>query len=98
MDAKLKRLMEHGQNKVYLLSMTKPHKIVARGNVMSKCPTTKVGGICLDKLFWEVYIDIPIMPKEVLPRPYGCYKTIGDSAGATIAWPKFMVKMSNQSA
>lgn len=92
----LKKGNHQEKNQVYLLSMTKPYKAVARGNVISTSPKTKVGGIELDKMFWEIYIDVPIIPDEILPRPYEQFNKIGDCVGSTVAWPKFMTKSCNE--
>lgn len=72
---------------MYLKSLKKPHGNVARGYILSKDPTTKVGGVELGPQYWEVQIDVAILRNEPLLRPYGSYLTIGDAVGATVAWP-----------
>nr|CAD1824785.1 unnamed protein product [Ananas comosus var. bracteatus] len=77
---------------VYLRSLKKPHNHVAQGYLLSKDPTTKVGGFELGPQYWEIQVDVPIVRNEPLLRPYGGYQTIGDAVGATIAWPYTFVK------
>ncbi|XP_020082626.1 uncharacterized protein LOC109706239 [Ananas comosus] len=77
---------------VYLRSLQKPHNHVAQGYLLSKDPTTRVGGFELGPQCWEIQIDVPIVRNEPLLRPYSSYQTIGDAVGATVAWPYTFVK------
>nr|CAD1823341.1 unnamed protein product [Ananas comosus var. bracteatus] len=76
-----------GGNEVYLKSLKKPHGSVARGYILSKDPTTKVGGVELGPQYLEVQIDVAIVRNELLLRPYKNYLTIGDAVGVTVVWP-----------
>ena len=60
--------------------------VVARGFIVSKDPSTKVGGTPLGEDFWEVYIEKTFVTNEPLPRPYGNKSTIGDAYHSTVAW------------
>nr|CAD1841956.1 unnamed protein product [Ananas comosus var. bracteatus] len=77
---------------VYLRSLQKSHNHVAQGYLLSKDPTTKVGGFELGPQCWEIQIDVSIVRNELLLRPYSSYQTIGDAVGATVAWPYTFVK------
>ncbi|XP_058086040.1 uncharacterized protein LOC131233365 isoform X1 [Magnolia sinica] len=76
--------------RVLLTSIVKPGVTIAKGIVLSKDPLIKVGGHELGIGFWEVLIHVAIVPEEVLIRPYGRYKTIGDAIGTSIVWPSIM--------
>ena len=65
--------------------MRKLYPVVAHGNIISKCAATKVGDVEIGPLYWKIYIDIRVNPSKVLPRPFGCFQTVGDCVGATIA-------------
>ncbi|XP_058112926.1 uncharacterized protein LOC131255972 isoform X3 [Magnolia sinica] len=79
--------------RVLLTSIVKPGVTIAKGIVLSKDPLTKVGGHELGIGFWEVLIHVAIVREEVLIRPYGRYKTIGDAIGTSIVWPSIMCKV-----
>ncbi|XP_058067564.1 uncharacterized protein LOC131216938 isoform X4 [Magnolia sinica] len=78
---------------VSLTSIMKPGVTIAKGVVLSKDPLTKVGGHELGIGFWEVLIHVAIVRDEVLIRPYGRYKTIGDAIGTSIVWPSILCKV-----
>lgn len=66
-------------------------EVVAQGYLVTKDPSTKVGGMELGNKFWEVVVEAAVMPDEELIRPYEQYKTIGDVEGISIAWPSVLV-------
>nr|CAD1834506.1 unnamed protein product [Ananas comosus var. bracteatus] len=70
----------------------KPHRPVARGILFSRDPSTIVGGERLGQQYWDVYVEVAIMPNESLIRNFQNLKTIGDAARKSIAWPSFLVK------
>lgn len=74
-----------------LMSLGKPHRPVARGILFSRDPSTIVGGEKLGQQYWEVYIEVVIMPNESLIRSLQNLKTIGDAARKSIAWPSYLV-------
>ncbi|XP_058076697.1 uncharacterized protein LOC131225229 [Magnolia sinica] len=78
---------------VSLTSITKPEVTITKGVVLSKDPLTKVGGHELGIGFWEVLIHVLIVRDEVLIRPYGRYKTIGDAIRTSIVWPSILCKV-----
>nr|CAD1817843.1 unnamed protein product [Ananas comosus var. bracteatus] len=77
---------------VILKSPFRPYHSVAQGTLISKDPTTQVGGEKLGNQFWEIYIEIAMVPSEKLIRSYGKFKTIGDAVLQTIAWPSTFVE------
>nr|CAD1824622.1 unnamed protein product [Ananas comosus var. bracteatus] len=74
-----------GGKEVTLMSLGKPHRPVARGILFSRDPSTIVGGEKLGQQYWEVYIEVVIMPNESLIRSLQNLKTIGDAARKSIA-------------
>ncbi|XP_058080678.1 uncharacterized protein LOC131228844 [Magnolia sinica] len=70
--------------RVLLTSIVKPGVTIAKGILLSKDPCTKVGGHELGIGFWEVLIHVAIVREEVLIRPYGRYKIIGDAIGTSL--------------
>ncbi|XP_058108958.1 uncharacterized protein LOC131252020 [Magnolia sinica] len=78
---------------VSLTSITKSGVTITKGVVLSKDPLTKVGGHELGIGFWEVLIHVAIVRDEVLIRPYGRYKTIGDAIGMSIVWLSVLCKV-----
>ncbi|XP_020080546.1 uncharacterized protein LOC109704191 isoform X7 [Ananas comosus] len=81
-----------GGKEVTLMSLGKPHRPVARGILFSRDPSTIVGEEKLGHHYWEVYIEVVIMPNESLIRSLQNLKTIGDVAQKSIAWPSYLVK------
>lgn len=73
------------------MSLGKPHRPVARGILFSRDPSTIVGRERLGQQFWEVYIEVAIMPNESLIRSFENLKTIRDATQKSIAWPSFLV-------
>ncbi|XP_020113480.1 uncharacterized protein LOC109727707 [Ananas comosus] len=83
---------DEGGKEVTLMSLGKPHRPVARGILFSRDPSTIVGGERLGQQYWEVYVEVAIIPNESLIRNFQNLKTIGDAARKSIAWPSFLVK------
>ncbi|OAY64684.1 hypothetical protein ACMD2_19434 [Ananas comosus] len=84
-----------GGKEVTLMSLGKPHRHVARGILFSRDPSTIVGGERLGQQYWEVYVEVAIMPNESLIRNFQNLKTIGDAARKSIAWPSFLLLPNN---
>ncbi|MQM04550.1 hypothetical protein Taro_037350 [Colocasia esculenta] len=74
---------EKSQEKVmvYLKSFKKSLVNVALATIESKDSLKKVGGCDLGCEYWEVAINVALVYKEPLPRPYGQFKTIGHAIG-----------------
>ncbi|XP_058097140.1 uncharacterized protein LOC131242477 isoform X2 [Magnolia sinica] len=72
---------------VLLMSVARSGVTVAKGAVLSKDPLTKVGRLELGIDYWEVSVQVAMVPQEALIRPHGRYKTIADVVGTSIAWP-----------
>ncbi|KAK1296032.1 hypothetical protein QJS10_CPB15g00857 [Acorus calamus] len=64
-----------------------PNLIVAQGTIISKNPHTRIRDTELGHRHWEVIIRVPIAWQELLPRPFGRFRTVGDAAGWSVAWP-----------
>ncbi|PIM99376.1 hypothetical protein CDL12_28131 [Handroanthus impetiginosus] len=66
-------------------------KLVATGNINNLDLNQVVGRQCLGPSWCEVHIQVAVERGEKLLRPYSILKTIGDTHGATIAWPLNLV-------
>ncbi|XP_020082458.1 uncharacterized protein LOC109706068 [Ananas comosus] len=77
---------------VLLMSVGQPHRPVARGLLFSKDPSTIVGGERLGQQYWEIYIEVVMIPTENLIRSYNGMTKIRDAARKCIAWPSSLVK------
>ncbi|KAK1275689.1 hypothetical protein QJS04_geneDACA016792 [Acorus gramineus] len=68
-----------------------PNLIVAQGTIITKNPHTRIRDTELGHGYWEVIIRVPIARQELLPRPFGRFRTVGDAVGGTVAWPSTYV-------
>nr|CAD1820376.1 unnamed protein product [Ananas comosus var. bracteatus] len=95
-QAKKKRVQHEpetkGAQEVLLMSIGQPHRPIARGLLFSKDPSTIVGGDRLGQQYWEVYIEVVMIPTESLIRSYHGMTKIRDAARKSIAWPSYLVK------
>nr|CAD1840477.1 unnamed protein product [Ananas comosus var. bracteatus] len=80
-----------GAQEVLLMSVGQPHRPVARGLLFSKDPSTIVGGDKLGQQYWEIYIEVVMIPTESLIRSYHGMTKIRDAARKSIAWPSYLV-------
>lgn len=75
------------------MSVGQPHRPVARGLLFSKDPSTIVGGDRLGQQYWEIYIEVVMIPTESLIRSYHGMMKIRDAARKSIAWPSYLVSI-----
>ncbi|XP_010255391.1 PREDICTED: uncharacterized protein LOC104596073 isoform X2 [Nelumbo nucifera] len=83
---KRRKTVNNSCHRVLSKSASKPEITVAQGTLLNKNSSTKVGGFELGAAFWEVHVEVPFVVEEPLMRPYGCYRTIGDAVGSSVAW------------
>lgn len=77
--------------RVCLKSILDPTITIAIGTLYSTDPGQEVNGRELGAYHYEVYILYVSRPSERLERPCGQFKTIGETIGMHIAWPRAFV-------
>ncbi|XP_077223263.1 uncharacterized protein LOC143856890 [Tasmannia lanceolata] len=85
-------LRSPSSDEVVLLSKIRKGVQVARGIFLSRDPNDEVDDLPIGLGYSVVQIDVVFEPEEPLLKPSLYLKTIGDAAGAPVAWQSFLIR------
>ncbi|XP_077247935.1 uncharacterized protein LOC143887685 [Tasmannia lanceolata] len=85
-------LRSPSSDEVVLLSKIRKGVQVARGIFLSRDPNDEVDDLPIGLGYSMVQIDVVFEPEEPLLKPSLYLKTIGDAAGAPVAWQSYLIR------
>ncbi|XP_077240316.1 uncharacterized protein LOC143881207 isoform X2 [Tasmannia lanceolata] len=85
-------LRSPSSDEVVLLSKIRKGVQVARGIFLSRDPNDEVDDLPIGLGYSVVQIDVVFEPEEPFLKPSLYLKTIGDAAGAPVAWQSYLIR------